>query len=290
MKHWWIGGLAAVMVECASAWGDGGHMMVAQIAYDRLDAPVKQKVDALIKAGAGGTTRWSSFVSAAHWADDTRTPATADWHFIDFPFAADGTPLPALPKPDNVQTALQAQVAVLKGKSSTAKAVQQRADALRYVIHFVGDIHQPLHCVTRVSQAHPQGDRGGNDFFVEQVKDGHLQRVKLHSFWDGGLLDFPRDHVDGQGHFIPPLPAVISAMAGDIVGRHPASSMAATAPQDFAAWAQESNKLAREFVYAGVTEESTPSATYLTQGTAIAEQRVAWAGYRLAKLLNTVLK
>src|SRR5438270_13657961 len=100
---------------------------------------------------------------AAHWPDDVRgtMPATADEHFVDKPFFTDGSPLPAdLPKPVNVIEALQATVATLQHGTSDA----EKTKALRFLIHYVGDIHQPLHCATRVTQAMPEGDRGGNDF------------------------------------------------------------------------------------------------------------------------------
>lgn len=92
-----------------------------------------------------------------HWADDLRPFAEFDsfkaLHFIDQPFSIDGTALPTgVPGPDNVVKALEDNVNILK----TSWDKDAQAQALRFIIHFVGDIHQPLHCATRVSSANPR--------------------------------------------------------------------------------------------------------------------------------------
>src|SRR2546430_11478317 len=100
-------------------------------------------------------------VNAAHWADDLRSmPAFKSFeplHFIDKRFSTDGTPLPAIPVP-NIVTALRDNVKILK----TSTDQDARAQALRLIIHFVGDIHQPLQCTDRVSSVLPNGDQGAN--------------------------------------------------------------------------------------------------------------------------------
>src|SRR5258706_4999496 len=167
----------------SQAWGAGGHMMVAQIAFARLNPRAKAKVKALLALPinpADVSSKSTDFVNAAHWADDLRPFAEFDsfkpLHFIDTPFSTDGTPLPTLPSP-NIVTALEENVNILK--TSTDKNAQ--AQALRLIIHFVGDIHQPLHCSTRVDSANPDGDRGGNlDSIKVPGKDGKLKTTNLH--------------------------------------------------------------------------------------------------------------
>jgi hypothetical protein len=101
-------------------------------------------------------------VNAAHWPDDLRDLGqtyadTFPLHFIDIPFSTDGTALPSnLPETTNITTAPARYVDILKNSSDD----NARAQALRFVIHFVGDVQQPLHCSTLVSQAHPMGDGG----------------------------------------------------------------------------------------------------------------------------------
>src|SRR5688572_26272230 len=140
-------------------WGAGGHMMVASIALGRLNPRARANATALLArpiAPADVTAKSKNFVNAAHWADDLRPFPEFDsfkaLHFIDHPFSNDGTALPAgVPEGDNVVKALEDNVNILK--TSTDKDAQ--AQALRFIIHFVGDIHQPLHCATQVSSANP---------------------------------------------------------------------------------------------------------------------------------------
>ena len=143
-------------------------MIVAYIAYGRLNADAKAQVDRLIaiKIAPAAVTGYSlDFVNAAHWPDDLRTPpydkTFADsfpLHFVDFPFSTDGTSAPgSLPETSNIIAALTHYVSVLK----TSVNDNERAQALRFVIHFVGDIQQPRHCATLVTTGHPTGDMGG---------------------------------------------------------------------------------------------------------------------------------
>lgn len=287
--------LAAATLGCsgaARAWSAGGHMMVAQIAYERLNPRARDEVDKLLAVPIEPAAAWNQardFVNAAHWADDVkRAPGfepTAALHFIDYPFSRDGSPLPAdEPSPENVVKALADDVAILRGDADET----EKAKALRFVIHFAGDIHQPLHCATRVTQAHPDGDHGGNDFYLitRNPQSGEKQKTKLHAYWDGGLDTFPKW---GANFSAPPLDAVKPA-AAKLVAAYPAADPAWTTGGPFAyeAWAQESSVLAQTFAYAGLTENQEPSAAYRTQALRTAEKRVAWAGYRLAELLNAV--
>jgi hypothetical protein len=145
-------------------FGPGGHMITAQIAFARLNPRAKAQVKTLLAIPinpSAVSAKSKDFVNAAHWADDLRSiPAFKSFeplHFIDKPFSTDGTRLPAIPAP-NIVTALRDNVKILK----TSTNQSARAQALRLIIHLVGDIHQPLHCVTRVSSALPGGDQGGN--------------------------------------------------------------------------------------------------------------------------------
>src|SRR5712664_1251730 len=109
-------------------WGAGGHMIVAQIAFARLNPRAKAQVQMLLAIPinpAAISAKSKDFVNAAHWADDLRPVEEFDsfraLHFIDAPFSVDGTPLPVLPTPDIV-TALEDNVRILK--TSTDKNAQ----------------------------------------------------------------------------------------------------------------------------------------------------------------------
>jgi hypothetical protein len=267
-------------------WGAGGHMMVASIAFKRLNPRAKAQVKALLTRPikpAEVTAKSTDFVNASHWADDLRPFAEFDsfkpLHFIDLPFSLDATPLPAgVPEPDNIVKALEDNVQILK----TSTDQDARAQALRLIIHFVGDIHQPLHCATRVSSANPDGDRGGN--LVSITVAG--KKTNLHSYWDGGIGAFPKT---GPNFAPPPLseiaPAAAKAMSGN-----PATNrkLKLNQPLNFNGWADESFALAKSTAYNGMTNGATPTAAYNTKALKVARQRVAWGGYRLAALLNSI--
>jgi len=287
-------GLLALMLCTPSlsvGWGAGGHMMVASIALKRLNPRAKAEAIALLARPinpATVTAKGKDFVNAAHWADDLRPFTEFDsfkaLHFIDQPFAIDGTAMPSgIPEPDNLVKALEDNVNTLK--TSTDKDVQ--AQALRFIIHFVGDIHQPLHCATRVSSANPEGDRGGNLVSIMiPGSNGQLKVTNLHSYWDSGIGSFPKT---GANFAPPPLkqigPASIRAMAGNPAT---APNVNLNDPLNFAAWADESFALAKSVAYEGVKNGVEPSATYNAASLRVVRKRVAWGGYRLAALLNSI--
>jgi hypothetical protein len=271
------------------SWGAGGHMMTAQIAFDRLNPRAKAQVRTLLAIPidpAAVTRRSRNFVNASHWADDLRPFPEFDsfkaLHFIDKPFSNDGTPLPTVPPP-NIVTALEDNVNILK----TSTDNNARAQALRFIIHFVGDIHQPLHCGTRVSAALPEGDRGGNLVSLKiRQPNGTTKTTNLHSYWDGGIGSFPKT---GPNFRPPPLSQIPPAAALAKRG-NPATDPALNLnnPTDFAGWAGESNTLAMDVAYKGITNNARPTAAYNRAATRVVRKRVAWGGYRLAELLNSI--
>ncbi len=274
-------------------WGAGGHMMVAKIAFDRLNPRAKAKAAHLLSLPinpAAITKKSKDFVNAAHWPDDLRPDHSFDAflvrHFIDNPFHLDNTALPPdLPEADNIVKALQDNVEILK----TSADENEQAQALRFIIHFVGDIHQPLHCATRVDAALTHGDLGGNKAFVllpDPKNPGHLKTVNLHSYWDGGIGKFPPT---GPNFAPPPLskipPAVVLALA-----HHPDTDpdIKLDEPLAFSAWADESFALAQQVAYHGIKKRTKPTAEYNRIALETARKRVAWGGYRLAALLNSI--
>jgi hypothetical protein len=273
------------------AWGPGGHMIVAQIAYQRLNANAKMQVDTLIalKIEPIAVTQTSlDFVNAAHWPDDLRpVPAFADTlplHFINVPISADSTTPPKnLPEKVNIVTALQKYVDILKSNAADA----QRAQALRFIIHFVGDVHQPLHSSTRISHDHPMGDEGGNEFMIKlATAGGRSETEKLHSYWDGGIGDFPK----AGPNFAPPPLSQIGPAVTRVITEFPDSDAAwkAGGPFAYAAWARESTDLARSTAYNGIAPNGEPSKMYNSAALKAVHRRAAWGGYRLAVLLNTI--
>ena len=179
---------------CALAWGCSGHHIVAWIAEGHLSANALAEVSKLLKAEPidANLSRYCKdepadpFVASATWADDVkRAEGTATWHYIDIPLGipqGDASkycepvgPLRGGARAGCLLTALDNQLSVLKGGSPA-----EHVRALRYLIHLVGDLHQPLH----VSD---NADRGGNCVPVFLGPDS--LEVNLHSAWDSAILE-----------------------------------------------------------------------------------------------------
>jgi hypothetical protein len=191
------------------------------------------------------------------------------WHFVDTPFAQDGTTLPPIPDPNaGTEIAKLRQTLALKKSSKTDKL---KSYDLVWLLHLVGDVHQPLHSSTRVSAADLQGDNGGNNVKLSDP------RKELHAFWDGlpGDSSKPADAIVYGKTLAPPDPVLANkSNASD--------------------WISESFDIAETFVYSAPIVAGdgpfTITPAYRDKAQQIAAERVALAGQRLANLINDELK
>ncbi|HVV02301.1 MAG TPA: S1/P1 nuclease [Verrucomicrobiae bacterium] len=260
------------------AWNAEGHMVVAQIAYNHLDPAVKARCDALIAAPLEyQSSKSSTFVTAAPWADDFKSQlGTAIWHYIDLPFSLDGTSTSGVSTASfDIVRAIRQCVSTLQDPDAGQTNL---AISLRYLIHFAGDIEQPLHCSTAVSASSPAGDSGGNGFSL------HGTWSNLHSLWDAGggfLTDSLSRPLDTSSQ------SKLDAKVALIETAHPYQPQTGVIP-DPMDWAVEGWLLAQSVCYSGVTKGATPSAAYLNSATNTTIQQMAEGGQRLAGLLNTI--
>lgn len=153
--------------------------------------------------------------------------------------------------------------------------------AMRLLIHYVGDIHQPLHATSRVDHNYPEGDRGGNSFPL-QVRDG----VKnLHALWDSVSYEF-----SGYSHL--PFSAADWSKNGQdaatLVQKYSLSQLKDTTNLDPNVWARESFEIASTFIYNGIQEDGVVPDAYVQQAKTLAEKQIVTAGYRLANLLMSI--
>jgi hypothetical protein len=242
----------------ALAWDDTGHMVVAQIAWENLDSLAQKRVNQLAQR-VFLPERTYDFVTVACWMDDARDfpmfEPLREWHFINKRFIVSGPAQDAPPPPVNVQTILEWCMQKLGDGTSSENA---KAYALAYLIHLIGDIHQPLHCATRYTERHPQGDAGGNFFPLRNAP-----RAKLHSYWDaaGGLFNFVevKRPLDGVGQ------QRIRQFARDIMAAHPSNSLQNVNDLQAGNWAEESHQLARSEVYRNIEENGKPDSAYVTK-------------------------
>jgi hypothetical protein len=165
-----------IVVFCLTliSWGYTGHRTIGQITENHLSENAKAAVKNLLGD--------ESIAEACTWADDARKypelKETANWHFLNMPLGLDFEQFKSMVdtlKQENVYSALIKAQATLKEKGTTRK---QQVDALKFLMHFVGDIHQPMH----ISRAE---DKGGNTIQVNYDGKG----TNLHSLIDTRLLE-----------------------------------------------------------------------------------------------------
>jgi hypothetical protein len=271
-------GSSALVAQPAVAWNQEGHMIVAQLAYNHLDPTVKARCDELIAYPLNqSSSATNTFVTAASWADDFKTElGTSTWHYIDLPISLDGTSFANFVPPTfDVVQAIKRCIATLQNPGA---AQDDQAMSLRYLIHFMGDIQQPLHCSNAFFAGQPNGDAGGNGFRITGTYSN------LHSLWDSG-----------GGSLADALPRPLSAASQALLNTRVAAIEAAypfqsspgslPVPMD---WAIEARDLAVSVCYSGITRNTAPSSAYLLSARSATAARMALGGKRLADLLNTI--
>jgi hypothetical protein len=162
------GGLVLAALSLVS-WGFKGHRAVATIAQHHLTSNIAYTVSAYLKG--------EQMEGVSTWADETRDPKTAPWHYINLPLglSRDAFVKAVQESDNNVYTAILKTEATLKDLSASVDA---KNEALKYLIHLVGDAHQPMH-VSR------KEDKGGNTIQLRFDNKG----TNLHSLWDSKLID-----------------------------------------------------------------------------------------------------
>jgi hypothetical protein len=233
------------------AWGCDGHRAIAILAERLLSASQLNALRSILQASPPDPTLehfcpavpTDVIAESSTWADDQRAeePATAPWHFINFPRSSGAAPsnhTPFCPNGDCAIDAIVRQFRLLK--TSTNPAV--KANAVRYLLHFVGDVHQPLHTITN-------GDRGANCLPVTYYSQAPLEEENanfspnLHGVWDTSTI---RMLMNNQV-----LPDA-RALAGYLAQSQFPQSVAAVTPTAAIVkeWARDANRLARTVAYA----------------------------------------
>lgn len=255
----------------ALAWGQEGHRITGYIAQQLLTPQARAQVAALLPN--------ADFAQLALYMDQHKAelkeslPGSDQWHYNDEP-VCDGVVEDDCPNGNCASNQIERYRAVLADKQASQAA---RAQALTFLIHMVGDIHQPLH-------AADNHDRGGNDFKV--TLPGSKKTSNLHSVWDTALVQRALGGQDESGWAAQDLARYQRDIAGWQRG----------GVKD---WIAESNQYARRDVYgplSGFSCGASPSApvyldnTYLRAGSALVEQQLAKAGARIAMVINQALR
>ena len=303
--------VAAVACGNAFGWGCEGHQIVALIAIQHLSAEARTAVYELLKENPidPSLSRFCQPVAtdpvldAATWADDSkRGEKTGTWHYLDIPRGVEhaelskycqpvGDAKDGKDRPGCVLTGLPYELEILKDHNRPAA---ERATALRYVIHFIGDMHQPLHTTTN-------DDQGGNCTTVTLFEDP--KPANLHGVWDYGII----------GDYLKKNKETPADLAAKLDQRFQSEGQGwLHEPIDFGKWIWEGHRIADKVTYgrlqpklAVAPAENGPGcaaerektkalkididARYAGKAMPVIDRQLARAGYRLADVLNAAL-
>ena len=294
------GALVALAPATARAWHNQGHMMVAEVAWRHMNSGAKCRAVWLLKSdpeyarGLQNPTKiaWREalFVNAATWPDRIKAEGSGfgpggdpslnvglsdrlqhrNWHFTNFAVPASDT------HPVAANNALERIKTFTGTLSDPAKPRALKAYDLAWVLHLVGDVHQPLHMANQYGPVFHGNDAGGNGIPV-QYPPYH----ELHGFWDGAPGD-SKNSAKLLG---------IAIRAARSLAPAPAAEAAIS---DVDSWGKESYDLALNDAYVPpVMLQSAamvvPTPGYVANAQKVSKARVALAGARLANLLNAAL-
>jgi hypothetical protein len=253
------------------AWGPEGHKIVAEIARIHLSPAASQQVRELLGN--------EDLAAVSTWADEIRKdrPETYGWHFVDIPLSASGFlqtrdcfyvdekhPAANNDHHNCVVDRIEMFERVLADKKAP---IEQRREALKFVVHFVGDVHQPLHAAGEA--------RGGNDIHVVLFGSADCggRPCNLHWVWDGGLIEHTQRSEASYVTYV-----------ADLIAHGNLKVHAGGTPEQ---WANESFRLAHQV---WVQDGGAVDEAYFQKNIGIVNERLALAGLRLARVLNEALK
>jgi hypothetical protein len=301
-------------LELSFGWGAEGHRAIATLAQELISARTQGKVQQLLNESGD-----LDLAAASTWADEVREkdrpdrprpkdaeafnrqfPNNASWHYVDLPLGTDSFVVAKqfIHGENNVIFAIEHCIAALEAPTAVAGELS-RTQALRLLVHFVGDIHQPLHCGTgfyRLNETEPPvlvtnpvqaadlpNDRGGNDLF-------YGPKEELHALWDIGLVAQIADSFDFRA-------------LDTVLRKHYLDRSQPPTPGDYHHWAEtwalESVKVAND-AYTAIRFNSyetmgdpnslwisiTLPASYAEQNAPRAAGQLSKAAVRLAQLLD----
>ena len=244
----------------AAAWGAAGHSIVAELAERRLSREAIAGIETLL----GGEI---SLASISSWADAVQMlrPETRGWHFVNIPFGekAYSEPRDCSGGEDKlcvVSAIKRFSLALADG----SKSRDEKVEALKFLVHFIADIHQPLHCADR-------NDAGGSRLTVRFFG----QETNLHMLWDVGLIErqtfYWGEYVDRlEKEWIP---------ANDV------AELSAGTPEE---WASRSHELAISVAYKNTAPDVNLTEAYFESARPVVDRQLATAGVRLARVLNEI--
>jgi len=267
-----------VLTQMAHAWGPEGHAIIANIAAANLNANANAEIRTLL-AEEG----YSQLKDISSWADQTKNAATAPWHYVNIPLRE--THYSAERDCANLGC-ISAQIAIsARQLADTENSHETRLTALKYLVHFVGDIHQPLH-------AENDNDRGGNEVKINYFG----KQTNLHSIWDGAILENALGLKLGRNYSFnhAKVREAATTLTGQIAGNDRSTWMSNGILGEInsiaIAWAEESHSLAQQaYAHLPPNLDSDWNSDYQQTAWPIIQTQLQKAGLRLAELLNEII-
>lgn len=282
------------------SWNDTGHRITAAIAWDYLTPTAKKNIISILKQAPKDSDILEMynkneemaekyfFMNVAYWPDVVRDRDKANryqkyhkgnWHYIgsywrqtdDGPVKADG-----LVEDENVVERIET---FRKSLADPKTSNQEKAIQIAWVLHLIGDIHNPLHNTSRVTAETPDGDLGGNSF-----KLGDNWPWNLHSFWDG-IIDLSAPKPDDVSEF-----DYYMSEVQKITMEHPKEDyIEFIKDQNAVNWNEEGKYITMTEVYPqDLKQNELPSKEYQERAYELAQQAMAISGYRMAEFLNDI--
>lgn len=262
--------LLLILTAAAFPWGRVGHETIAYIAEKNLSPATLETIQPLL---AGETLE-----NVSTWADEIRPQKryTAPWHSIDLPVREDVTALnwnQFIRGDDNIERQIEKDIHELRDQNTS---LNEKKEALKFLIHFMGDATMPLHCAD-------DNDKGGNEkqvrFFSPDSRSNRGHRTNLHSLWDNLIEVKAAENSEELGE----------RLNWEITPAEKKEWMKGT-PES---WVLESYGIAKKVIYkdlsAGNSFIKLPM-NYYAEMRPIAEKQIEKAGIRLAMILNEIFK
>jgi hypothetical protein len=303
-----VGAAILMLASFTFAWDDVGHRTMAYIAWQQMTPAARESVIKILRSAPedsdisayylGGpepeeTKKLEYFMLMATWADIVRERSLearnkkyhhSTWHYDDTFWKQVNGKAEILPSPDEGGVAVDKLIDFDKVLRNASASDKDKAVAIAWVEHLVGDIHQPLHTSARVTDREPKGDQGGNLFLLTPEGTPREKQMNLHWYWDSIVdqsLPLKGDECDRQ---------YISNVARKIMKKYPANSLAtAMRLGEYDEWRKESFALNPTDVFSpDLVRFQMPSEKYKKHAFEVAERQLALAGYRLAATFNQI--
>lgn len=292
------------------SWDDVGHKITAYIAWQQMTPAARDNVIRILRAAPEDSQlstfymnygvepesqrRREYFMLVATWADIIRDRAfdarykkyhRSNWHYADTFWKQVNGREERLSGFDEGGQAVERLIEFDKVIRNASASDKDKAIAIAWIMHLIGDLHQPLHTSARVTDTEPKGDQGGNLFLLTPKDTPREKQENLHWFWDSIVVRAvaPPKTEFAERDYIEPL-------ARKFMKKYPiATFQGKLKPGEYDGIQQESFAYNNSIVFSSdLVRFQSPSAKYKKSAYQLAEKQLALAGYRMGELFNTV--